>query len=772
MATSKPSIASAYVQILPSTEGIGAGIAGALTGSLVTNAAGSAGSVIGGVVGGGMSAALMPAVRKLMPKLGLAGAVAAVGAFGKASIQTGMQFDSAMSQVYMLMSRLNDGAGLTDEQMETLRGRARELGATTQFTAQEVADAMSYMALAGWDVDQVYAGIPAVLQLAAASSMDLGRASDIVTDYMAAFSNTSPEAIELVDLLAYAQSASNATTEQFAEAWKYASPMMNAFSQSAATTTAILARLANQAHKGSTGGVELNAVLTALSQNMDNKGDVNFGGGVLHLADEAGNFRNMIDIFQDMQTILSGVNTDEFTAGLDALDDAIGDIDPDAPGYAEAMAQALANLESSSSGISPGTVGYITALMGTFKNVRGMRGIAAILNGDVQEMREFEDALESAAGTAEQQMNIVNDNLAGDLRLLYSALDDLKIAISTGLTPILRTFVQTITPVINWLAGSLSGKTVFGEAAEEMAQMDTAGLEATGQRIQELIAAINSGNLDSNEMTEALAELNSLRATIMNMDLDEEGENAMKGLAGGMTDYEFTDDAEQIKNTIIGAIDNALLAHSPARAMIPTGENISAGIAVGMDTYSWQDTAEKIANGMTAAVKNQRGTVGSAGGSLISTIKDRMRNLIGYNGSGFNSLGSDIAQGIADGLLNGTFAVTAAIQQLIDDAVQAARDEAGIFSPSRVFAEEVGQPIAAGIGKGISDNAFEAMDALTGTMSMLTSATAAQFSGAGSMPARAAYVFNQTVNSPRALTPWEIARQARNATRQMAEAMA
>lgn len=770
MATSKPSIASAYVQILPSTEGIGAGIAGALTGSAVTGAASSAGSIVGGAFGGSMAAAASAA-------LPIGAAVAATGAvvgFGKAAVKTGMEFDSAMSQVYMLMSSINDGAGLTERDMNVLRDRAREMGSTTQFTAEQVADAMSYMALAGWDVQKVYDNLPAVLNLAASSSMDLGRASDIVTDYMAAFSNTSPDAIELVDLLAYAQSRSNATTEQFAQSWQYAAPMMNAFGQSAQTTTAILARLANQGHKSSTAGVELNAVMTALVKEMDKNGDIQFAGMTIHLAE-----------------ITDGWDAEAVAAEVSRLNTELEGLEEGSPEYLEKVAELTEFMSSNSghfrnlldvfgdmetalnaSGIEANTPAYMNAMTALFGNVRGMRGIQTILNGDVQEMREFESALYGASGTAERMAGVVNDNLAGDLRILNSALDDLKIAISDSLTPVIRDFVQAITPVIQWLAERVSGETPLGEAAREVEQLDQEDWEGIGRRIEECMDTLYSREATPEEKRAASQYLQEQMGIIANMDWSGTGADAVAGICSGMTHYNFRGDASALLGNMQGAIDAEFGINSPATSMIPTGEYIAAGLGEGMDTYSWQDTAEKIANGIAAAVKNQRGTVGSAGGSLISTIKDRMRNLIGFNGSGFNSLGSDIAQGIADGLLNGTFAVTAAIQQLIDDAVQAARDEAGIFSPSRVFAEEVGQPIAAGIGKGITDNAFEAMDALTGTMNMLTSATAAQFSGAGSMPARAAYVFNQTVNSPRALTPWEIARQARNATRQMAEAMA
>ena len=171
----------------------------------------------GGIEGalGSIGAAATTAGRALTagvttPLLGVA--TAAVGA--------GMSFDASMSNVYGLMSSLD----LTESQMEALRDTAREMGATTKFSASEAADAMGYMALAGWDDQQVIAGLPGVLNLAAAANMDLAKASDIVTDTMTPFGMAAEEAARAADVFAYAQANSNTTVEGLGEAMKYAAP--------------------------------------------------------------------------------------------------------------------------------------------------------------------------------------------------------------------------------------------------------------------------------------------------------------------------------------------------------------------------------------------------------------------------------------------------------------------------------------------------------------------------------------------------------------------
>lgn len=136
-----------------------------------------------------------------------------------------MDFDASMSNVYGLMSSLD----LSQEQMDALRDTAREMGATTRFSASEAADAMGYMALAGWNDQEVIAGLPGVLNLAAAANMDLARASDIVTDTMTPFGMAASEAARAADAFAYAQANSNTTVELLGESMKYVAPTADAF---------------------------------------------------------------------------------------------------------------------------------------------------------------------------------------------------------------------------------------------------------------------------------------------------------------------------------------------------------------------------------------------------------------------------------------------------------------------------------------------------------------------------------------------------------------
>lgn len=792
------SIATAYVQILPTTQGIGQGIASALGGAAGAMGGAAAGATAASGAFAGMASSALPA----------AAAVAAVGAgviqVGKDAVQTGMQFDASMSQVYALMSRMNDGTGLTEAQMTRLNERAREMGSTTQFTASQAAEAMGYMALAGWDVDQIYEGLPSVLNLAAASSMDLGRASDIVTDYMGAFSATAPTATHLVDLLALAQSSSNATTEQFSQAWKYSAGMMNTFGQSADTTTAILAHMADQGHKASTGGVELTAVMTGLYQAMDKNGNIELAGQVINLAQATENF-NPAEFAQRVAVLNSELaelepGTAEYTAKITAFNEELGKA-----GEFRNIIDVFADMQSvlSGAGFEPGSVGYVTALSGLFQNVRGYRGIAAILNGDTAAMQAFEQELINADGQAEKQAGIVNDNLKGDLLLLKSALDELKITLSDTLTPAIREVVQWLTQLVGWInqwgaAGDASGMSVE-QMAESIQSLDDTDPEGIGQKIFNLMQLINNDS-ENPATPDRIAALQQLRDAIANTDMSGDashiGESIAEGIDAGSGAYNFTGTGNELRDQIVTAIDQALGVGSPATALIPTGEFAAAGVGLGMQEYDysadalaasaaiqaalaaalavadWTTTSAPIGSGIARGIQAKASTVSMAAGLLITNAKTRMQSLVGAGGAKFVPIGRDIAAGVAKGIKQNATSVIEALNGLIDEAIKSALESLGIGSPSRVMAEEVGKPIAQGVGMGIRDNAAVPVTALTDTLDTLTRVTAAEFAGAGSMPARGGFTFNQTVNSPRALTPWEVARQARNAARQMAEAMA
>lgn len=158
---------------------------------------------------------------------------AAVTGVGAAAIKMTADFDEAMSNVKAL-------SGATDEELQKLRETALEMGESTAFSASEAADALGYMALAGWDSEKSIAALPGVLNLAAASGMDLAAASDMVTDYLSAFGMEAEQAAYLSDMMAYAQANSNTSATQLGEAYKNCAANLHASGQDVETVTSLL----------------------------------------------------------------------------------------------------------------------------------------------------------------------------------------------------------------------------------------------------------------------------------------------------------------------------------------------------------------------------------------------------------------------------------------------------------------------------------------------------------------------------------------------------
>lgn len=315
---------------------------------------------------------------------------------GQSALQVGMNFDASMSNVYGLMSSLD----LTQMQMDALRDTAREMGATTKFSASEAADAMGYMALAGWDDAQVIAGIPGVLNLAAAANMDLAKASDIVTDTMTPFGLAAERAGEAADVFAYAQANSNTTVEGLGEAMKYAAPTADAFGMSLQDTAAAMGVLANADIKGSQGGTTLNAMLRDMKKNADN-GRIAIGKTKVALTNADGSYRSYAAIIRDIDKATSSMTASQRDAALGAI---FGD--------------------------------------------ESLKGILATLKQGPDALDDMTAGLYACGGAAADMAATMGDNLKGDLAILESGAQEMAIALSDWLVPAARGVVQGVTDLI------------------------------------------------------------------------------------------------------------------------------------------------------------------------------------------------------------------------------------------------------------------------------------------------------------------------------------
>ena len=357
-----------------------------------------AGEQLSGFASGGVAGALgsIGAAAETAGRALTLGVTAPLMTAAGAAIQTGMQFDASMSNVYGLMSSLN----LSQAQMDALRDTAREMGATTKFSASEAADAMGYMALAGWDDAQVIAGIPGVLSLAAAANMDLAKASDIVTDTMTPFGMAAERAGEAADVFAYAQANSNTTVEALGEAMKYAAPTADAFGMTLQDTAAAMGVLANAGIKGSQGGTTLNAMLRDMKNNAKN-GAIAIGKTKVALTNADGSYRSYAAIIRDIDKATSSMTASQRDAALGAI---FGD--------------------------------------------ESLKGILATLKQGPDALDAMTEGMYACGGAAEDMAATMGDNLKGDLAILESGAQDMAIALSDWLMPAARGVVQGITDMI------------------------------------------------------------------------------------------------------------------------------------------------------------------------------------------------------------------------------------------------------------------------------------------------------------------------------------
>lgn len=328
----------------------------------------------------------------------LAAATKAAVDFGKASVQAGANFDSSMSQVAATMGytadELANGSSEAAQNMAKLRDFAQEMGSKTAFSASEAADALNYMALAGYDAETSMKMLPNVLNLAAAGGMELASASDMVTDAQSALGLSLDETSQLVDKMAKASSKSNTSVSQLGEAILTVGGTAKNLSGGTTELSTALGILADNGIKGSEGGTALRNIILSLSTPTDKAAKKMKELG-LEVYDADGNMRPLNDIFNDLNGTLNGM-----------------------------------------------TQGEQLEVLNTLFNKVDLKSANALLATSNDRWAELTNAIDNAQGAAENMAETQLDNLEGDITLFKSALEGTQIAISEGITPSLREFVQ------------------------------------------------------------------------------------------------------------------------------------------------------------------------------------------------------------------------------------------------------------------------------------------------------------------------------------------
>ena len=332
---------------------------------------------------------------------------AAVTGMGIASVKTAADFESSMSQVQATMGITKDSMsnvnGESVNTMEALSDLAKQMGSETAFSASECAEALNYLALAGYDTQEMVDTLPTVLNLAAAGNIDLASASDMVTDAMSALGMETSEADTMVDQMAKTASSTNTSVSQLGEGILTIGATAKSIKGGTAELNTALGILANNGIKGAEGGTHLRNVILSL-QNPTDKAAACMEQLGVDVYDSQGNMRSLNDILGDLNTSMEGMTSAEKT-----------------------------NIISS------------------IFNKTDLSSVNALLANTGETWDSLQNSITNSAGAAQQMADTQLDNLSGQLTILKSALEGLAISIGEALMPMVKNIVSKIQGFVTWL---------------------------------------------------------------------------------------------------------------------------------------------------------------------------------------------------------------------------------------------------------------------------------------------------------------------------------
>lgn len=367
-----------------------------------------------------------------------AGAVLGISIGISDSINTFKDFEAAMSQVQAV-------SGATSAELEQLTQKAKEMGATTKFTATESAEAFNYMAMAGWKTEDMISGIEGILNLAAASGADLATTSDIVTDALTAFSLKASDAGHFSDVLAAASSNANTNVTMMGETFKYAGTMAGSLGYSIEDVALATGLMANAGIKSTMAGTALNSIMT-------------------RLATDAGASSKSLGAL--------GVMTEEL--GVEFYD---------AEGNARPLGDVLKELRAATSDLNDEEKSYYA---NKIAGMEAQKGLLAILNASEEDYNKLAKAINNADGAAAGMSETMLNNLQGSLTLLQSAVDGAKIRLGERIAPYVR-------EVADWLTGMMPG---VNDAIDEMMDFVDVKIEALRKKIGTMTDSADWENAD------------------------------------------------------------------------------------------------------------------------------------------------------------------------------------------------------------------------------------------------------------------------------------
>lgn len=377
----------------------------------------------------------------------LAGTATAIGAIGAASVKVGSDFEASMSKVAAI-------SGATGDDLKALTDKAKEMGATTKFSASESADALQYMAMAGWKTEDMLNGLDGIMNLAAASGEDLATTSDIVTDALTAFGLSAEDSTHFADVLAQASSNANTNVGMMGETFKYVAPVAGALGYTAEDTALAIGLMANSGIKASQAGTSLRSIMSRMAKpTKEVQGAMDKLG--VSLTDSNGNMKSLNEVMGDLRNGFAGLSEAE----------------------AAEMAAALGGQEA-------------------------MSGLLAIVNASDDDFDKLSDAIYSCDGAAKRMADTMNDNLQGQITILKSGLEGLGISLYENMEAPLKEVVKEAQNMVQQLQDAFNNGgldevvstvgDIFAQIVEKAASAAPDLIDVASDMIQSFLTGINN----------------------------------------------------------------------------------------------------------------------------------------------------------------------------------------------------------------------------------------------------------------------------------------
>lgn len=490
---------------------------------------------------------------------------AGIGTIGTAAARVGMDFEAAMSKVSSI-------SGATGNDLQSLTDKAKEMGATTKFSATESAEAFQYMAMAGWDTKSMLDGIDGIMNLSAADGLDLATTSDIVTDALTAFGLSAKDSTHFADVLATASSSANTNVSMLGESFKYVAPLAGSMNYSIEDVSLALGLMANASVKGSMAGTSLKTALSNLASPTKSMASEMSKLGI-SMTDSNGNALGLRDIIIQLREKFGKLSETEKAA----------------------TASTLFGKEA-------------------------MSGMLAIINASDADFNKLTNNISNADGAAKQMADTLNDNLKGDITIAKSALEGFGITIYETLDTDLRSAVQLGTKYIDELSkaftdGGLQGAVttagdIFGEIATKAAENAPKMIDSALQFIDSFANGIRD---NSSKLLNA-------------------GRSIVQAIIEGIIN--FAGYGSELIDGAVAIIENLILAISANESeLLKAGESIIDSIVNGIVNLA--NNAGTVVRGVVAliksfikSIKNNKDKLLTAAKEIVKAITDGLVSLL------------------------------------------------------------------------------------------------------------------------------------------------